>query len=74
MRVALEIHPGFCAHNVPTMLRLREAVEMRAPIWTRPTCSGREWTRWRCRRNTAAVSTISPRQGHLRRPDPYTAV
>lgn len=26
MRVALEIHPGFCVYNVPTMLRLREAV------------------------------------------------
>lgn len=26
VRVALEIHPGFCVYNVPTMLRLREAV------------------------------------------------
>ena len=26
VRVALEIHPGFCVYNVPTVLRLREAV------------------------------------------------
>lgn len=26
VRVALEIHPGFCVYNVPTMLRLHEAV------------------------------------------------
>lgn len=26
VRVALEIHPGFCVYNTPTMIRLREAV------------------------------------------------
>ena len=60
VRVALEIHPGFCVYNVPTMLRLREAVGDAVGANLDPsTCSGREWTRWRQCTRCAAVSTIS---------------